>query len=128
METMKFFRYLIILLAAAFLTGCPVDEDDIIGDSTVTITNNEAVVMDEIAIDDSCIVADGGWNGISGINLAAGQTGSYTVASSIASDTYDVRVCNVGANSCFIWFFVGPGGATLDTAAPDAAAGKLANC
>ena len=88
--------------------------------------------MDEIAIDDNCIASAGGWNGIATINLGAAQTDSYAVSGSIAADTYDVRVCNVGANagagSCFIWFFVGPGSATLDTTTSDAAAGRLANC
>ena len=105
MKARKIFPFLIILLAAAFLTGCPIDEDDLTS-GTIRVTNADgaARIITNVAIPDNCLTA---WGAGTTVSIAPGGSQDFTVG---GDDTWDVRACFDDATcSSNFFLFVGIG-------------------
>ncbi len=119
MTVRNLFQLLTLLSITVFITACPsVDPEDLVDlDGTITIVNNtSSTTFGVLNIDDSCT---NNWSGESTISIGPnGGSASYNVNSSIATDTFDVRVCDNGKTTCYIWSnnaAVAGTSATLDT-------------
>ena len=85
MKTTKFFSFLILLLAAAFLTGCPIDEDDLFT-GVIRVTNDDSAAnVTEIYISNAC---GSGWGSATNVTLTPGQSATYD---GYAVDSWDVK-------------------------------------
>ncbi|GMR21285.1 MAG: hypothetical protein BMS9Abin36_1885 [Gammaproteobacteria bacterium] len=124
MKARNLYQILVIFSLALFITACPgADPEDLVDLSgSITIVNNTSNTFTTVNIDENCT---NGWSGEFSSTLNPNSSGTYTVNSSIATDTFDVRVCDSGKTTCYIWFNNAAVAGTSDTLNTDFATGPV---
>ena len=88
MKTNKISAFLILLLTTAFLTGCPIDDDDDLFSGTIRVTNADATdTITNVAIPDDCTVT---WGAGTAVSIPPGGSQDFSVG---GDDTWDIRAC-----------------------------------